>query len=70
MTILLSYSFGALTRSPHWSDIANYYGYPKFRWINDDTLSIELGKVRAVWREVDRADSIHITYAYTKVGTN
>ena len=47
-----------------------YYGYPKFRWIDDDTLSVDIGKVRAVWGEVDRVGSIHITYAYTKVGTN
>jgi hypothetical protein len=47
-----------------------YSGYPKFRWVDDDTLSIDLGKVRAVWGEVARVGSIHISYAYTKGGTN
>jgi len=47
-----------------------YYGYPKFRWIGDDTLSIDLGKVRAVWGEVDRVGSIHVTYSYTKTETS
>ncbi|HUB65459.1 MAG TPA: hypothetical protein VL996_13625 [Methylocella sp.] len=41
-------------------------GYPKFRWIDDDTLMIDLGKIRSVWSQVDKADSIHITYSYTK----
>jgi hypothetical protein len=44
-----------------------YYGYPKFRWIDDDTLSIDLGKVRADWGEVDRVGSIRIAYSYSKI---
>jgi hypothetical protein len=35
-----------------------YYGYPKFRWIDDDALSIDLGNVRAVWgRSIESAPS-------------
>jgi hypothetical protein len=45
------------------------YDYPKFRWIDDDTLVIDLGKVRSVWSQVDKAGSIHITYVYTRTGT-
>jgi hypothetical protein len=44
------------------------YGYPKFRWIDDDTLMIDLGKVRSVLSQVDKAGSIHITYVCTKTG--
>ncbi len=45
---------------------APHYDYPKFRWIDDDTLVIDAGEVRSVWAQVDRVGSIHITYAYTK----
>jgi hypothetical protein len=46
-----------------------YYGYPKFRWLNDDTLSIDLGKVEWISRKVDKVGSIRITYTYAKVAT-
>jgi hypothetical protein len=42
------------------------YGYPKFRWIDSDTLVIDLGKVHSVWSQVDKADHIRITYSFTK----
>jgi hypothetical protein len=45
------------------------YEYPKFRWINDDSLSIDLGKVEWISRKVDKVGSIRITYAYAKVDT-
>ena len=45
------------------------YEYPKFRWINDDTLIIDLGKVHSVWSRVDRVGSIRITYTYAKADT-
>ncbi|HEY4848549.1 MAG TPA: hypothetical protein VIH87_12355 [Methylocella sp.] len=47
-----------------------YYEYPKFRWIDDDTLSIDLGKVEWISRKVDKVGSIRITYSYTKAGTS
>lgn len=47
-----------------------YYGYPKFHWIDDNTLMIDLGKVRSVWAQLDRVGSIHITYVYTKAETS
>ena len=43
---------------------------PVFHWIDNDRLTIDLGQVRDVWSMVDKAGSIHITYAYIKVGTN
>ncbi|MDQ6702681.1 MAG: hypothetical protein M3Z96_06040 [Pseudomonadota bacterium] len=46
-----------------------YYEYPKFRWINDDALSIDLGKVDSVWSTVHKVGSIRITYTYTKADT-
>jgi hypothetical protein len=45
------------------------YGYPKFRWISDDSLSIDLGDVEWVSRKTDNIDTIHITYAYSKART-
>jgi hypothetical protein len=39
------------------------------RWIDDDTLVIDLGEVRSVWSQVDKIGSIHITYSYTKTET-
>ncbi|MGH6813132.1 MAG: hypothetical protein ACREDM_12620 [Methylocella sp.] len=45
-----------------------HYDYPKFRWIDDDTLVIDVGEVRSVWAQVDRVGSIHITYVYTNTG--
>jgi hypothetical protein len=41
-----------------------------FHWIDNDRLTIDLGQVRDVWSMVDKVGSIHITYAYIKVGTN
>ncbi len=46
-----------------------YYGYPKFRWIDDDTLSIDLGKVDSVGSTVHKVGSIRITYTYVKIDT-
>ncbi len=43
-----------------------YYQYPKFRWINDDLLNIDLGEVSWVSLKTDRVGSIRITYLYTK----
>jgi hypothetical protein len=42
------------------------YEYPKFSWINDDTLSIDLGKVDWIARKVHKVGSIRITYTYAK----
>lgn len=42
------------------------YGYPKFRWINDDTLMIDLGKVSSVSQKAGKVGSIHISYVYSK----
>lgn len=54
-------------------------GYPKFRWVDDDTLNVDLGPVHSfwgevnlplfhsVWAEVDKVGSIHITYTYFKI---
>ncbi|MGH6856565.1 MAG: hypothetical protein ACRECP_02710 [Methylocella sp.] len=41
-------------------------GYPNFRWINGDTLMIDLGKVRWVTQKTAMVGSIHITYVYSK----
>jgi hypothetical protein len=46
-----------------------YYGYPKFRWIDDDTLSIDLGKVDSIGSTVHKVGSIRITYTYVKADT-
>jgi len=43
--------------------------YPKFRWINDDTLGIDLGKVDSMGSTVDKVGSIRITYIYVKADT-
>jgi hypothetical protein len=40
------------------------------RWIDNDTLTVDLGNVRSVWSKVDKVGSIHIIYAYNHVGTN
>ena len=39
---------------------------PLFRWSDDDTLLIDLGKVTWVGSQVNKVGSIHITYVYTK----
>jgi hypothetical protein len=46
-----------------------YYEYPKFRWINNDTLSIDLGKVDSVGSTVHKVGSIRITYTYAMADT-
>ena len=46
-----------------------YYEYPKFRWINDDSLMIDLGKVHSVWSTIHKVGSIRITYTYAKADT-
>ena len=46
------------------------YDYPKFRWINDDSLSIDFGKVSWVSPKTSKVGSIHITYAYSKAATS
>jgi hypothetical protein len=42
------------------------HDYPKFRWIDDETLMIDLGKVRWVTQKTGKVGSIQITYAYSK----
>jgi hypothetical protein len=44
------------------------YSYPKFRWINNDNLSIDLGKTRWVGIKTDKVGAIKITYAYSLTG--
>jgi hypothetical protein len=44
--------------------------HTKLRWIDDDILAVDLGKVRAVWSMVDKVGSIHITYSYTETETS
>ena len=39
--------------------------YPKFRWLSDDTLMIDIGKVSWVRSQVHKAGSVKITYAYS-----
>jgi hypothetical protein len=39
---------------------------PKLYWFDDDTLGVHLGKVSAVWGQIDKLGSIHITYSYSK----
>jgi hypothetical protein len=36
------------------------------RWIDNDTLTVDLGNVRSVWSKVDKVGSIHIIYAYNQ----
>lgn len=42
----------------------------KLRWIDNDTLTVDLGNVRSVWSKVDKVGSILITYSYTKTETS
>jgi len=35
------------------------------RWINNDTLTVDLGNVRSVWSKIDKVGSIHIIYSHT-----
>ncbi len=41
------------------------YAYPKLRWLDDDALVIELGKVNFVWSKRSSAGPIRISYVYT-----
>jgi hypothetical protein len=43
-----------------------WQGYPKFRWVDDDTLMIDLGRVRWIAQKTGRVGPIHITYVYSK----
>ncbi|MGH6852406.1 MAG: hypothetical protein ACREDJ_04240 [Methylocella sp.] len=53
-----------------WTTLAENDGFrpgcPKFRWIDDDTLMIDLGKVRWLSRKTGKVGPIHITYVYSK----
>jgi hypothetical protein len=40
------------------------------RWIDNDTLTVDLGNVRSVWSKVDKVGSIHVTYSYNKADTS
>jgi hypothetical protein len=46
------------------------YDFPKFRWINDGTLIVDLGKVDWVSPRTHKAGSIRVTYAFTKAETS
>ncbi len=46
------------------------YDFPKFRWIGDDTLIVDLGKVYWVSPKTNKVGSIRISYAYSKAGTS
>lgn len=46
------------------------YDYPKFRWLDDDTLNIDLGKVAWVSRKRDSVGTVRITYSYTITGAD
>jgi hypothetical protein len=41
------------------------YHYPKFQWLNDDTLMIDLGKVGWINSPVYKLGSINIGYVYS-----
>ena len=38
--------------------------YPKFRWLGDDALMIDLGKVRWIRSLVHKVAGVNITYVY------
>jgi hypothetical protein len=40
------------------------------RWIDVDTLLIDLGTIRSIWSRVDRVGSIRIKYAYITADAN
>jgi hypothetical protein len=46
------------------------YGYPKFRWIDDESLNIDLGKVNWISLKTSKVGFIHITYVYSKPATS
>jgi hypothetical protein len=41
------------------------YAYPKLRWLDDDALVVELGKVNFAWSKRKSVGSIRISYVYT-----
>lgn len=44
--------------------------HPIPHWINDNTLTVDLGKVYSVWSQVNKVGNIRITYVYTKVDSD
>jgi hypothetical protein len=42
------------------------YGYPKFHWIDDDSLRIDLGRLRWIQNKIYRVGPISITYIYSR----
>lgn len=42
-----------------------HYAYPKFHWINDNSLNVELGSVRGLSSLRGRVGNIRISYTYT-----
>jgi hypothetical protein len=40
------------------------------RWVDNDSLVIDLGKVRSIWSQVDKVGSIHVNYVYTQARAN
>ncbi|SFK32218.1 hypothetical protein SAMN05444581_10611 [Methylocapsa palsarum] len=42
-----------------------HYAYPKFHWINDNNLNVELGSVRGLSSLRGKAGNIRISYTYT-----
>jgi hypothetical protein len=42
-----------------------YDGFPKFRWIDDDMLIVDLGKVSWIRSPVHKTGGIKITYVYS-----
>jgi hypothetical protein len=44
------------------------YAYPKFRWIDEDTLNVDLGNVYRLSSRLDKVGNIRISYSYTMVG--
>ncbi len=49
-------------------ECAHFFSYPKFCWIDDDNLGIDLGKTRLVGIKTDKVGAIKITYAYSLKG--
>ncbi len=47
-----------------------YSGYPKFHWIDDGSLSIDLGKVGWISPRTGKIGSIRISYAYSEPATS
>lgn len=73
---ILNYSITLQTRNVKtqitvvkYSPVSDQNDDTTLRWIDDDTLIVDLGKVRSVWSQVDKVGSIRITYVYTKTET-